>query len=181
MTILILLALVDRYCDLSNPEENDKDIYATPDVIVHSRISINEDILDGECYASAYETGGRIHLYQELSEANPRSTSKSIAMSHDFISPRPHPPFRMSMSSASVSRCLHTMPNTQTAPYPEVVKKPRMTETPYLISQPSLSSFGSKIKMPGQPYPDPSHSVISFLQMQDITPVSFSLALLPSL
>lgn len=151
-------------------DSKDDNIYATPDIIVHSTTNIPGDTFNGECYASTYQTNGEAHFYQELSEANPLARAKSMAMSREGICPKPHLPLRMTMSSASVSK--FPLPYTPAPAYSDVVKKPSMPEAPYLISRPSISST-LKSTASSHPYLVSRPSTVNISQTPDITPVRF--------
>lgn len=91
-------------------------LYAVPSTVLHDANTTKlEELFDGECYASTYQTNGQCHIYQELPEnvkGSPRTRSKSIAVSHEVINSRPPLPLRLTTSSASVSKFPYTMPNT---------------------------------------------------------------------
>ena len=137
----------------SSPPNSKNYSCVTPDVILYSKTSIAADI-DGDCYASTYETNGQIHFYQELSETNPRARTMSTAMSYEVINQRLDLPLRMAKSSDSLSRCRLTVPNLPTPAYTEIVKN------------------ASKKNALGYSCPDIRKNVMSLPQTPEITIVS---------
>ena len=152
-------------------EAEDGDLYAIPSNVQRPNPDVRnttnlEELFDGECYASTYQTNGQCHIYQELPEVTanmpPRPRSKSMVASQEVLGrSKPAIPLRVTASSASVAKFPYTMPNTpalsvfdssearpsfQGFPYTEsrpntAYSELKMTAmSPYLESRPSLAS-----------------------------------------
>lgn len=143
-----------------------------------------EDIFDGDCYASTYQSNGQCHIYQELPETNQRMRSKSMAASHDALNrPKPALALRITASSASISRFPYTMPNTPALSVFDLEAKPSFQGFPYTESTPSVSYSDRKMSsMASSSLKDSRPSGSSFLEKPSIstlpytpedTPVSF--------
>jgi hypothetical protein len=135
--------IVDNHFE---PEE-DKDLYAIPSNVrpqsTELRRTTNlEELFDGECYASTYQTNGQCHIYQELSEAkkNVRGRSMSMTTSHDILNRhRPALALRTTASSASTTGFPYTMPNTPSLSVFDLETKPNFQGFPYTESTPSVA------------------------------------------
>lgn len=163
--------------------------YALPNTVgqqPEARNTANlEELFDGECYASTYQTNGQCHIYQELPEVaskpSPKIMTRGIAASHDVIHSRPALPLRMTASSASVSKFPYTMPGTPALSVfdtetPCTSKPPGFQGFPYVESRPSTATMDRKSSMRG--YPRQSLASSSYLESKpssitpDETPVS---------
>lgn len=132
-----------------------------------------EDLFDGGCYASTYQTNGQCHVYQELPESvkpSPRMRSKSLALSTEGLrAPRPVIPLRFT-SSASIaanfpSSTLQNMPGSNAFGPPDT--KPPVQVFPYTESRPSLLHFDSKSSQMSLPYTESRPSVSSLHRHRD--------------
>lgn len=132
-------------------QSEDGDLYAVPSNVQHqgteSRKTTNlEELFDGECYASTYQTNGQCHIYQELPETNQRTRSMSVTVSHDVLNrPRPTRALSISACSASTSRFPYTMPNTPALSVFDLEAKPSFQGFPYTESTPSVSYSDRKL------------------------------------
>ena len=153
-------------------ESEDKDLYAIPSNIrVETRNTTAklEELFDGECYASTYQTNGQCHVYQELSETTqqkPRTRSMSVATSHDVLNrPRPHLSLRMTASSASATGFPYTMPNTPALSVFDLETKPNFQVFPYTESTPSVNNMAGSSCMMSRP----SAASSSFMEKPSIS------------
>ena len=116
------------------------ELYALPDRANQQTADI-EDTFDGECYASTYQTKGKIHTYHELSETSRRTSL-------------------FSRTSTQVS----TMSIPSLPPSPELIENPHAAQFPYVEveSQPIASQPVSyaqpvtrRVSAPTFPYVEP--------------------------
>ena len=160
-------------------ESQDGAIYTLTDVGKHElgvRNTTNlEELFDGSCYASTYQTNGQCHIYQELPETAKeiaRGRSKSIAASHEILKSRPTIPLRITASSASVPKFPYTMPNTPAlSVFDQDTKPPPFEGFPYVESRPSTSLFDPKASVTSFPYIEsrPSLASSSYLDSKPST------------
>ena len=159
-----------------------------------------DELFDGECYASTYQTNGQCHIYQELPEAASTRTpttmtatvgaasrmrSTSMVASREILNgSKPHLPLRITASSVSgsISKFPYTMPNTPCLSVFDLEAVPSFQCFPYTESKPSVTSEqrSSTVSYPyvgdgsssviSSPYPEKPS--ISHLSTPNDTPVS---------
>lgn len=165
-------------------------VYAIPSSVYPNpeRATTNlDELFDGECYASTYQTNGQCHIYQELPEAAAststsmmtaasRMRSASMVVSREMLNgSKPHLPLRITASSTSVSKFPYAMPNTPSLSVFDLEAIPSFQGFPYTESKPSTSSE----QRSSYPYVDssvssplPEKPSISHLSTPNDTPVS---------
>lgn len=161
--------------------EDDGGLYAIPTNVRPNNTEVRrtanlEDIFDGDCYASTYQSNGQCHIYQELPETNHRMRSMSMVASHDALNrPRPALALRITASSASVSRFPYTMPNTPALSVFDLEAKPSFQGFPYTESTPSVSYSDRKLSsMASSSHMDSRPSGSSFLEKPSISTLPYT-------
>lgn len=161
-------------------ECEDGDLYAIPNNIQHESAGARntthlEELFDGQCYATTYQSNGQCHIYQELPETNQRARSKSMAASHDVLNrPRPALGLRITASSASVSRFPYTMPNTPALSVFDLEGQPGFQGFPYTESTPSVAYSDRKLSSMASSQMRPSDTSSPHLEKPSTSTMSYT-------
>lgn len=122
-------------------------LYALPSR-ANRQTASTKDTFDGECYASTYQTKGKIHTYHELSDTSRRTSLLSRASTQVST---------VSLPSLPPSPELIENPHAAKFPYVEVESQPTTTQ-PVSYSQPVMH----RVSTPSFPYVEPAIPRVCF-------------------